>query len=320
MTLGEGGTPLISARTLGQKLGIDDLFIKDESFNPTFSFKARGMAVAVSKAKELGISKICLPSAGNAGSAAAAYGAKAGLEVNVFMPQDVEQICQDECLAFGAKLTLAGNNILEAAKEMNARKAQDWFDVSTLKEPYRVEGKKTLGFELAEQLGWQMPEAIFYPTGGGTGLIGMWKAFGEMEELGWIGSQRPKMFVVQAQGCAPIVKAFQEGKSKAEEWPNPSTLASGIKVPKAIGDFLILEIVRESAGTAISVAEQEIEEAFRLAARTEGIMLCPEGAAALAGLRHLLRAGRIGHKPKRIVIFNTGSALKYQDFLTQISA
>lgn len=320
ISLGEGYTPLIPARKLRQKLGIDNLLVKDESFNPTASFKARGMAVAVSKAKELGISKICLPSAGNAGSAAAAYGAKAGLEINVFIPKEVEQIYQEECQAFGAKLALAGDNILEAAKVMNARKQKDWFDFSTLKEPYRLEGKKTMGFELVEQMNWELPDAIFYPTGGGTGLIGMWKAFDEMEKLGWIDSRRPKMFVVQAEGCAPIVRAFREGKETSEEWKNPTTLATGIRVPKAIADSLILKVVRESKGKALSVTEEEIGDSFKQCAKLEGIMLCPEGAVALAGLKRLSQAGEIGPARERIVVFNTGSALKYYNFLKQTSA
>jgi len=317
VTLGEGGTPLISTPNLSSQLGIKHLFFKDEAFHPTGSFKARGMAVAVSKAKELGITKICLPSAGNAGSAAAAYGAKAGMEVNVFMPQEVEQIYQQECRAYGAKLTLFGNSILEAGQEMNRRRKNEWFDFSTLKEPYRVEGKKTMGFELAEQLNWTLPDAIFYPTGGGTGLIGMWKAFEEMEQLAWIDSFRPKMYVVQAEGCAPLVKAFLEGKQKSEPWQNPVTLATGIRVPQALADFLILEIVRESGGKAVAVSETEIQEAFRLAAKTEGIMLCPEGAAALAGLIRLLGFEKNRTLFDRPLVFNTGSALKYRQFLKQ---
>jgi threonine synthase len=317
VTLGEGGTPLISTPNLSSRLGIKHLFFKDESFHPTGSFKARGMAVAVSKAKELGITKICLPSAGNAGSAAAAYGAKAGMEVNVFMPQQVEEIYQQECRAYGAKLTLFGNSILEAGQEMNRRRKNEWFDFSTLKEPYRVEGKKTMGYELAEQLNWTLPDAIFYPTGGGTGLIGMWKAFEEMEQLGWIASFRPKMYVVQAQGCAPLVKAFLEGKPKSELWQNPVTLATGIRVPQALADFLILEIVTESGGKAVAVSETEIQQAFRLAANSEGILLCPEGAAALAALIRLqgLEKNRILFD--RPLVFNTGSALKYPQFLKQ---
>lgn len=317
LTLGEGGTPLVSAKKLAALLGVPDLLIKDEAFNPTGSFKARGLAVAVSKARELGITKICLPSAGNAGSAAAAYAAKAGLEVNLFMPTEVEQIYQQECQAFGAKLTLSGKSILEAAEEMHKRKQKDWFDFSTLKEPYRVEGKKTMGYELAEQMNWNLPESIFYPTGGGTGLIGMWKAFEELEKLGWIGTQRPKMYVIQAEGCSPLVKAFEQGKNKSEEWLNPNTLATGIKVPKALADVLILRLVRESQGRALSVSEEEIQSAFKLAAGSEGIMLCPEGAAALAGLHKLLRAGEITSPTGKLVVFNTGSALKCQSFLTQ---
>jgi threonine synthase len=315
---GEGGTPLISTTRLAKHLGLKNLMIKDESFNPTGSFKARGMSVAISKAKELGLTKICIPSAGNAGSAASAYGAKAGIEVNVFMPQDVEPVYQSECRAFGAKLTLHGKNILEAGREMKRVKSSDWFDFSTLKEPYRVEGKKTMGYELAEQFNWKLPQAIFYPTGGGTGLIGLWKAFEELQELGWIGTERPKMYVIQAEGCAPLVKAFKEGQEKSEEWPDPQTQATGIKVPKALADFLILKIVRESGGQALSVSEAEMKSAFKLAARLEGIMLCPEGAAALAGLFKLVSAHEIELQNGRLVVLNTGSAFKYQRFLNQI--
>lgn len=317
VTLGEGGTPLILASKIASRLGIKYILFKDESFSPTGSFKARGMSVAVSKAKELGVTKICLPSAGNAGSAAAAYGVKAGIEVNVFMPQEVEEIYQQECQAYGARLTLFGNSILEAGQEMNRRIKKDWFDFSTLKEPYRVEGKKTMGYELAGQLNWILPDAIFYPTGGGTGLIGMWKAFEEMEQLGWIDSFRPKMYVVQAEGCAPLVKAFLEGKQMSEPWQNPQTLATGIRVPKALADFIILKIVRESGGKAVAVSETEIQNAFRLAAKTEGILLCPEGAAALAGLIKLLRYEKNDIPFRRPVIFNTGSVLKYRNYLRQ---
>ncbi len=314
----EGGTQLIPAERLAKHLGLKNLLIKDESLNPTGSFKARGMSVAISKARELGIERICLPSAGNAGSAASAYGAKAGIEVNLFMPQNVETVYQSECKAYGAKLTLHGKNILEAGREMNRVKSSDWFDFSTLKEPYRVEGKKTMGFELAEQLNWTLPEAIFYPTGGGTGLIGLWKAFDELQELGWIGAERPKMHVIQAEGCAPLVKAFQEGKEQSEEWLHPHTQATGIKVPKALADFLILKIVRESGGQALSVSEAEIKHAFKLTARLEGIMLCPEGAAALAGLIKIATSHEADLQNGPYVVLNTGSAFKYSDFLRQI--
>ncbi|OGC78083.1 MAG: threonine synthase [candidate division Zixibacteria bacterium RBG_16_50_21] len=317
ISLGEGVSPLIQAKKLGRKFGLESLFLKDETFQPTGSFKARGMAVAISKAKELGIRKICLPSAGNAGSAAAAYSAAAGLEAFVFMPEDVEEVCQQECQAYGAVLDLAGKSIRDSAQAMNAHKQPDWFDISTLKEPYRVEGKKIMGYEIAEQMGWQLPDAIFYPTGGGTGLIGMWKAFGEMEELGWIGSKKPRMFVVQAEGCAPIVKAFKENQERSQECQNPQTQATGIKVPKALADFLILRIVRESKGEAVSVREEQIQDSFRLCARQEGMMFCPEGAAALAGLQKLAGQGKISPGEK-VVVFNTGSAIKYPSFLKQV--
>ena len=252
VSLGEGGTPLLRAGTFGASLHMQDLRVKDESQNPTQSFKARGMSVAVSMAKHLGASKLVAPSAGNAASALAAYAARAGLEAHVFMPRDTPRANIIECRELGARVTLIDGLITDCAAEIGRRK-ENWFDVSTLKEPYRIEGKKTLGYELAEQLNWELPDVIIYPTGGGTGLIGMWKAFDEMEKLGWIGQKRPRMFSVQAEGCAPIVRAFEAGENSAAEFPNAHTLAAGLRVPKAIGDFLILKILRQSNGGAIAV-------------------------------------------------------------------
>ena len=259
VSLGEGFTPLLRAERLGNRLGVDRLYIKDESQNPTQSFKARGMSAAVSMAKELGAKKLAAPSAGNAAGALAAYAARAGLECFIFMPRDTPRANVVECEQTGAHVTLMDGLITDCGAEVARRKDDEgWFDVSTLKEPYRVEGKKTLGYELAEQLDWNLPDVIVYPTGGGTGLIGMWKAFDEMEQMGWIGSKRPRMVTVQAGGCAPIVRAFEEGKRFAEEFANANTLASGLRVPRAIGDFMILDALRESGGTAVAVTDEEL--------------------------------------------------------------
>jgi threonine synthase len=280
VSLGEGWTPLLHAEQLGKKLGIDKLYIKDESQNPTQSFKARGMSAAVSMAKELGAQKLAVPSAGNAAGALAAYAARAGLECFIFMPDDTPRANIVECEQTGAHVTLMPGLITDCGAEVARRKdAEGWFDVSTLKEPYRVEGKKTLGYELAEQLNWELPDVIIYPTGGGTGLIGMWKAFDEMEQMGWIGPQRPRMVTVQASGCAPIVSAFEEGKRFADEFPNAETVASGLRVPKAIGDFLILDAIRASGGTAVAVTDEELLAATREIGSAEGIFCAPEGAA-----------------------------------------
>lgn len=311
VSLGEGWTPLLGAERLGQKLGLNALFIKDESQNPTQSFKARGMATAVSMAKELGAKKLAVPSAGNAAGALAAYAARAGLECFIFMPRDTPRANIVECEQTGARVTLMDGLITDCGAEVARRKdAEGWFDVSTLKEPYRVEGKKTLGYELAEQFNWRLPDVIIYPTGGGTGLIGMWKAFAEMEELGWIDSQRPRMISVQASGCAPMVQAFSEGKRFADEFPNAATIASGLRVPRAIGDFLILDAIRESGGTAIAVSDEELLEAVGEIGALEGVFCAPEGAACLPALRKLLEEGAV--KPdERIVLFNTGAGVKY---------
>src|SRR6201991_3033662 len=311
ISLGEGWTPLLQARNLGRQVGIPELYIKDESQNPTQSFKARGMTVAVSMAKELGVTKLAVPSAGNAAGALAAYAARAGLECFIFMPKDTPRANVVECEQTGAEVTLMDGLITDCGAEVGRRKeAEGWFDVSTLKEPYRIEGKKTMGYELAEQFDWQLPDVIIYPTGGGTGLIGMWKAFDEMEQMGWIGSKRPRMVTVQAAGCAPIVRAFHAGERFAEEFPNAHTTASGLRVPKAIGDFLIIDALRASGGTAIAVTDEELIEATKEIGAAEGIFCAPEGAACLPALRKMLADGSVKSN-ERVVLFNTGSGVKY---------
>jgi threonine synthase len=313
VSLGEGNTPLIRTARLGEKLGASNLLVKDESTNPTGTFKARGMACAVSMAKQLGATKLATPSAGNAGSALAAYAAAAGMEAHIFMPRDVPQANIIECKMFGAHTTLVDGLISDCGRIVAERKdAEGWFDVSTLKEPYRIEGKKTMGLELAEQLGWRLPDAIFYPTGGGVGMIGMWKAFDELEQIGWIGPKRPKMIAVQAAGCAPIVRAFDEGVESSQFWEGASTLAAGLRVPKAIGDFLVLKAVRESGGTCLAVSDQDLLVAGRLLAESEGLFVAPEGAACFAALQQLLENGFL-KQDDEIVIYNTGTGLKYLD-------
>ena len=313
ISLGEGWTPLLRAERLGETVGIRELYIKDESQNPTQSFKARGMAVAISMARELGARKVAVPSAGNAAGALAAYAARAGLESFIFMPRDTPRANVVECEQTGAHVTLMDGLITDCGAEVAKRKeAEGWFDVSTLKEPYRVEGKKTLGYEVAEQLNWELPDVIIYPTGGGTGLIGMWKAFDEMEQMGWIGSKRPRMVTVQAAGCAPIVRAFEEGKRFADEFPNAATTASGLRVPKAIGDFLILDALRESGGTAVSVTDEELIAATREIGASEGVFCAPEGAACLPALRKLIAMDQVSAND-RVVLFNTGSGVKYME-------
>jgi len=310
VALGEGGTPLLRATKFADDV---DLWIKDESLNPTQSFKARGMSVAVSMAKHLGATKLAVPSAGNAGGALAAYAARARLEAHIFMPRDTPRANIIECRELGAHVTLIDGLITDCGAEIARRKADEgWFDMSTLKEPYRIEGKKTLGYELAEQLDWKLPDVILYPTGGGTGLIGMWKAFDEMEVLGWIDRKRPRLFSVQASGCAPIVRAFEAGEKFAAEFPNAHTIASGLRVPKAIGDFLILKILRQSNGGAVAVDDQEMIRVARDVGSTEGLFVAPEGAACFAALKSLRRAGKIDIG-ERVVIFNTGSGIKYLD-------
>ncbi len=311
ITLGEGMTPLARAARLGNQLGMANLFIKDESLNPTASFKARGMAVAVSMAKELGVKKLAVPSAGNAAGALAAYAAKAGLEAFIFMPSDTPKANIIECLQTGADVTLIDGLITDCGRIIGERKeAEGWFDVSTLKEPYRVEGKKTMGYELAEQLDWELPDVIVYPTGGGTGLIGMWKAFDEMERMGWIDGRRPRMVSVQAEGCAPVVLAFEAGATVGAEIIDAHTVASGLRVPRAVGDFIMLDILRKSGGTACSVTDEELLAAVKEIGSTEGIFAAPEGAACLPALRQLLERGDVS-RDERVVLFNTGSGVKY---------
>lgn len=313
VTLGEGMTPLLPAVRLGEGLGLTDLWIKDESANPTGSFKARGMSVAVTMARHRGASAISLPSAGNAGCAAAAYGARAGLPVHVFIPTDTPPLFAIQAEALGASVTLVDGVITDAGRAMaEAGVGRSWFDFSTLKEPYRVEGKKTMGYELAEQFGWQLPDVILYPTGGGTGIVGMWKAFDELEELGWINEKRPRLYSIQAAGCAPIVQAFESGASSADPFPDPSTFVSGLRVPRAIGDFLILDAVRKSGGIALAVTDDDTRLAWREIGRAEGLFAAPEGAAVWAGLKRLVGAGHV-RTGERIVLFNTGTGLTYAD-------
>lgn len=313
--LGEGGTPLLPLRRLGGALGLEAVYLKEEGCNPTGTFKARGLAMAVSKAKELGLRTLAIPSAGNAASAMAAYAAAGGLEAYVFVPDDTPPLIVQECLILGAHVYLIKGLINDAGRVVQEGSARHgWFEMSTLKEPYRLEGKKTMGIELAEDFGWQLPDVILYPTGGGTGLIGMWKAFAELGALGWIDGHRPRMVVVQADGCAPIVKAFAEGATEAPLWPDAQTLASGLRVPKAFADFMILQAVRESGGTALAVSDADMLRAQRRLATTEGIFACPEGAATLAALERLVEQ-RWVQPHERVVLFNTGSGLKYADLL-----
>jgi threonine synthase len=329
VSFGEGWTPLLKADRLAESLPIKlNLFIKDEGQNPTQSFKARGMTAAISMAKELGLKKVAVPSAGNAAGAMAAYAARAGMEAYIFMPSDTPQANIIECQQTGANVTLIDGLITDCGKIVAERKeAEGWFDVSTLKEPYRVEGKKTMGYELAEQLATdgklqfaergdklkflvRLPDVIIYPTGGGTGLIGMWKAFDEMQDMGWIGSKRPRMVTVQSETCAPIVRAFDRGERFAEEFENASTVASGLRVPKAIGDFLILDAIRASGGTAIAVSDNELVAAVGEIGAAEGIFCAPEGAACLPALRRLIEDGAVSDG-ETVVLFNTGSGVKY---------
>lgn len=306
VSLGETMTPLIHAKRLGAQFSLQQLWIKDESRLPTGSFKARGLALAVSKAKELGIKKLAIPSAGNAATALSVYAASAGIPAYIFMPKDTPTYNINTCQLAGANVTLIDGLISDAGKLVAERKSDEgWFDVSTLKEPYRVEGKKTMGFELAEQFGWKLPDVIIYPTGGGTGIVGMWKGFAELEAIGWIGKKRPRFISVQAAGCAPIVKALKEGKSTAAPWQNAHTIASGLRVPQAIGDFLILDAIRESGGTAIAVTDDDIKKAMQLLPSTEGILTCPEGAATVAALKQLVANGTI-QSTNQVVLFNTG--------------
>ncbi|HZP97343.1 MAG TPA: threonine synthase [Candidatus Limnocylindria bacterium] len=316
VTLGESNTPLLHAPALGAAIGVEALDVKDEGLLPTGTFKARGAAVGVTRAKELGVSVIALPTAGNAGAAWAAYGARAGIRVVVVMPETTPQVIQRETAAYGADVWLVPGSIADAGAVVKRTCAErGWYDASTLKEPYRIEGKKTMGFELAEQLGWKLPDVVVYPTGGGVGLIGMWKAFAELREIGFLHRDAATRFVAaQATGCAPIVQAFAEGADESRPWPDPKTFAAGIRVPKALGDFLVLRALRESGGTAVAVTEDEIASGMRLAGEREGMLVCPEGGAALAAVARLRRDGWIADG-ERVVVFNTGSGLKYAEAL-----
>ncbi len=312
VSFGEGMTPLLPCERLGRDLGLKNLWVKDESQLPTGSFKSRGMALAITMAKHFGVKRVALPSAGNAGGAAAAYGARAGMEVYVFMPRDTPIINQYECIAAGAKTFVANGLINDCGRIVREGKERmGWFDLSTLKEPYRIEGKKTMGLELAEQCQWKLPDVILYPTGGGTGLIGMWKAFHELASIGWLESDRlPRMVSVQSSGCCPIATAYEKNERFAELHPGAATIASGIRVPAAVGDFMILDAVRESRGCAIAVDESRIREWMQLAISREGISVCPETAACVGAAEKLVSQGWI--KPhESVVIFNTGAAQKY---------
>ncbi|HEV2698913.1 MAG TPA: threonine synthase [Terriglobales bacterium] len=319
ITLGEGFTPLLPSREFS------NVWIKDEGLNPTGSFKARGISVAISVAKSLGLKKLAMPSAGNAASALAAYAAASGIEAHIFMPRDVPLANRIECEAYAAEITLVDGLISDCARIVSERKEREgWFDLSTLKEPYRVEGKKTMAYEIFEQLGGKLPDAVIFPSGGGVGVIGMWKAFDEMEELGWIGAERPRMIVVQAEGCAPLVKAWNEEKSTVQAWQNASTIAAGLRVPKPYGDYLVLDILKQSGGTAVAVSDEEIKSAVRHWASTEGIFAAPEGAASFAAY-HKLRQPTGGQpaflsKEDNVVLFNTGTGLKYLDVLQEKTA
>jgi threonine synthase len=308
VTLGEGWTPMIRSRRY------PNAYLKEEGANPTGSFKARGLAMAVTMARHYGLKKLAAPSAGNAAGALAAYTAAAGLEAHIFMPKDVPFANYLEAVMYGANVTLVDGLISDCGRRVaEGKEREGWFDVSTLKEPFRVEGKKTMGYELVEQLGWQYPEAVFYPTGGGVGLIGMWKAFAELEELGWVSaSKRPRMIAVQSAGCAPVARAFEHGDKVSEMWKDAATFASGLRVPKPYGDYILLEILRESGGLAVSLPDEKILASLKDWARNEGVLLCPEGAAATAAYDHLLQTGYL--KPDdRVVLFNTGAGLKYTD-------
>jgi len=316
VTLGEGWTPLIHATRIGADLGLSRVFVKDESLNPTNSFKARGLSAAVTRAAQLGARVLSVPSAGNAANAMAAYAAAAGLPAKVFMPRDVKVPFIRECELYGADVTLVDGLITDAGRiAAETGKPLGWYDMSTLKEPYRIEGKKTMAYELGEQLDWQMPDWIIYPTGGGTGMVGMWKAFDELERIGWMaGGKRPRMVSVQAEHCAPIVKAFEKGAERSEPWVNARTIADGLRVPKAVGDFLVLRAVRESGGTALAVTDAAMISAMRELGSREGISAAPEGGAALQALKQLVAEGRVGAS-ETVVLFNTGGALKYLDVL-----
>jgi threonine synthase len=311
VSLGEGWTPLLPAPTLGSEIGVPRLLIKDEGLNPTGTFKARGASAGASRALELGVREAAMPTAGNAGGAWAAYAARAGIRLHVAMPADAPKINAHECRQYGAELTLVDGLISDAGKLIaQGVREHGWFDASTLKEPYRIEGKKTMGLEIAEQLGWKLPDVIIYPAGGGVGIIGIWKALQELAAIGWVSKPLSRLVVVQAAGCAPLVKAYQAGQAESEFWPNAATIAAGLRVPKALGDFLVLRAVRETGGTAVAVPDEAILEAVSLLARTEGLWACPEGAATLAGVRVLREQGWLG-PDEQVVLINTGTGMKY---------
>jgi threonine synthase len=315
ITLGEGWTPLVHARRLGADLGLERLYIKDESLNPTNSFKARGLSAAVTRAARLGAQTLSVPSAGNAANALAAYAAAAGIPAKVFMPRDVKVPFIRECELYGAEVTLVDGLITDAGRIAAERgRSLGWYDVSTLKEPYRIEGKKTMAYEIGEQLGWSFPDWIIYPTGGGTGMVGMWKAFEELERIGWKTDGRPRMVSVQAEHCAPIVRAFEQGAERSEVWEGARTIADGLRVPKAIGDFLVLRAVRDSGGAALAVSDGDMVGGMREIGRREGISAAPEGGATLEALKVLLKQDRV-RPSDSVVLFNTGGALKYLDVL-----
>ena len=311
VTLGEGWTPMLPSRRY------ENVFLKEEGANPTGTFKARGLALAITMARHYGVKKVAVPSAGNAGGAVAAYAAAAGIEAHIFMPKDVPLANQVECIAYGAHMTLVDGLISDCARIVGERKEKEgWFDLSTLKEPFRVEGKKTMGYELVEQLGWEYPDAVFYPTGGGVGLIGMWKAFQELEDLGWVTGKRPKMIAVQAAGCAPVARAYDNGEAVSQMWQNAATFASGLRVPKPYGDYIILDAVRESQGTVVALTDEQIFTSLKDWASQEGILMSPEGAAATAAYDHLISTGFLTPSD-RVVIFNTGTGNKYTDVLAK---
>ena len=316
VTLGEGWTPLFPAPVLGAELGLDRLLVKDEALNPTNSFKARGMSAAVTRAHALGAAVVAAPSAGNAACALAAYAARAGVEARVFLPRDVKTPFVRECRLHGAAVTLVDGLITDAGRvAADEGRRRGWYDVSTLKEPYRVEGKKTMGYEIAEQLGWRWPDWIVYPTGGGTGIVGIWKACEELEALGWVTGPRPRLVTVQAEGCAPMTRAFHAGADTADPWEDAATVADGLRVPAAVGDVLVLQALRESGGTALTASDREMVQGMRDLGR-EGVGAAPEGGATLAALRRLVREGAIG-RDDEVVLLNTGGALKYLDLVEE---
>jgi threonine synthase len=320
VSLGEGCTATLNTRRLGRELGLDQLWVKDEGLNPTGTFKARGASAGISRAKELGATAVAMPTAGNAGGAWSAYGARAGIQVHMAMPQDSPAINKMECWLFDAHLTLIDGLISDAGKFIAQRVAENgWFDVSTLKEPYRIEGKKTMGLEIAEFFGWKLPAVVIYPAGGGVGIIGIWKALGELRDIGWVTGPLPRMVVVQPIGCAPLVHAFEQGHDESEFWEGAQTMASGLRVPKALGDFLVLQAVRETGGTAVAVSDADIAEAMKLAAKTEGLMMCPEGAATVAAAKELFRTGWL-HTHEQVVLINTGTAVKYPEVVDGVIA